>query len=106
MAFYKANKHSKDPIRQNKGPKRTENSKPSNCRKKPDRGSNYNMHSKEDKKAFKNVETKPKSNPNPKLESFTYIIRNFNLDDNKSNCSISSLNSRNSAEDSKTEDSY
>ena len=106
MAFYKANRSSKDPTHQNKGLKYIESSKPSNRRKKPDRNSNYNIHFKKDEETFKDVETKPESNLNPKLKSFTYIIRNFDLDDSKSSCSISSLSSRNNAEDSETEDGY
>ncbi len=81
MASYKVNRPSKDPTRQNKSPKRIESSRPSNRRKKPDRGSNHNTHLKEDEKTSKD-----------ELESFTYVIRNFDLDDNKSSCSISSLN--------------
>ncbi len=106
MASYRANWPSKDPTHQNKGLKHTESSKPSNSRKKPDRGSNYNTHPKEDEKAFKNIETKFKSDLDPELESFINVIKNFDLDNNKSNCSISSLNSRNSTEDSETKGSY
>src|SRR6266566_7867282 len=106
MAFYRVNMPSKDTIRQNKGFKRTENFKPSNCRRKPDRGSNYNMYLEEDEKASKNVETKPESDPDLELEPFICIIKNFDLNDNKSSCFIGSLNSRNNAEDSKTEDGY
>ncbi len=106
MASYRANKPSKDPTRQNKGPKRTESSRPSNRRRKPDKDSSHNTHPEEDEEASKDTKTKPESNPNPKLESFTYIIRNFDLDDSKSNCSIGSLNSRNNVKDFKTEDGY
>src|SRR6266566_3675025 len=76
MASYKANRPSKDPIRQNKGPKRIESSRPSNRRKKPDRGSSYNTYLEEDEKAFKDAKTKPESNLNPELEFFTYVIKN------------------------------
>ena len=106
MAFYRVNKPFKDPIRQNKGSKRTESSRPSNRRRKPDRGSNYNTYLKKDEEASKDTKTKPESNPNPKLESFIYIIKNFDLDDSKSNCSINFLNSKNNVEDSETEDGY
>jgi len=39
----------------------------------------------DDDKAFKNVETEFESNLDPELESFTYVIRNFDLDNSKSN---------------------
>src|SRR6266699_3737557 len=104
MASYKANRPSKDPIRQNKGPKRIESSRPSSRRKKPDRGSSYNTYLEEDEKAFKDAKTKPESNLNPELEFFTYVIKNFDLDNSKSSCFISFLNSRNSIEDFETKD--
>jgi len=102
--IYRANRPSKDPIRQNKSFKRTESFKPSNRRKKLDRGSNYNMHPEDDEEAFKDIKTKSESDPNPKLESFIYVIKNFDLDNSKSSCSISSLNSKNNVEDFETED--
>ena len=55
MASYKVNRPSKDPICQNKDFKRTESSRPSNCRRKPDRSSNYNMYPEEDKEASKDI---------------------------------------------------
>ncbi len=67
IASYKANKLSKDPIRQNKGPKRIKSFKPFNRHKKPDRGSNYNTYFEEDKEVFKNVETEPESDLNLEL---------------------------------------
>src|SRR6266566_4425509 len=106
MAFYKANRPSKDPIRQNKGLKRIKNSRPFNRRKKPDRGFNYNTYFEEDEEAFKDVETEFESDLNFELESFTCVIRNFDLDDNKSNCFIGSLNFRNSVEDFEIEGGY
>jgi len=106
MASYRVNRPSKDPTRQNKGPKRIESFRPFNRRRKPDRGSSHNIYSKEDKEAFKDVKTKPESDPNPELESFIYVIKNFDLDDSKSNCSIGFLNSRNNVEDSETEGGY
>jgi len=106
MASYKANRPSKDPTRQNKGPKRIENFKLFNCYKKPDRGSNYNIYSKENEETFKDVETKFESDLDPELESFTCVIRNFDLDDNKSSYSISFLNFRNNAEDFEIEGGY
>jgi len=106
MAFYKANKPSKDPTRQNKSPKHTESSKPSNRRKKPDRGSNHNTHPEEDEETFKDVETELESNPDLELKSFTYIIKNFDLNNSKSSYSINSLSFKNNTEDFETEGSY
>src|SRR6266699_3983334 len=103
---HRANRPSKDPTRQNKGPKRTESSKPPNHRKKPDRGSSYNTYLEDDEKASKDAETEPESDPNPELESFTCVIWNFNLDDNKSSCSIGSTSSKDSVEDSETKGGY
>jgi len=78
-----------------------------NRRRRPDRSSNYNTFSKDDDdKTFKDIEIESKSDPNLKLESFTYIIKNFDLNDSKSNCSTGSLNSNNNVEDSKIEESY
>ena len=67
MAFYRANRLFKDFICQNKGLKRIESSRLSNCCKKPDRGSNYNTYFEEDKEVFKNVETEPESDLNLEL---------------------------------------
>ncbi len=106
MASYKANKPFKDPICQNKGLKYTENSRLSNRRKKLDKGSNHNIYPEENEETFKNVEIELKSNLDFKLKSFIYVIKNFDLDDNKSSCSISFLSFKNNIEDSKTEDSY
>ncbi len=104
---YRANRTPKDPICQSKGPKRTESSRPSNRRRRPNKGSNHNMFPEDDDdKTLKDAETKPKSDLNPELESFTCIIKNFDLDNNKSNCSISSLNSNNNAKDSETKRDY
>ena len=104
---HKANRTLKDLIHQNKGFKRTKSFRPSNRRRRPDRGSSYNtLFKNDDNEVSKDVETEPKSNPDPKLKSFTYIIKNFDLDDNKSNCFISSLNFKNNVEDSKTKDNY
>ncbi len=104
---HKANRTLKDLIRQSKSPKRIKSSRPSNCRRRPNRGSNHNtLLEDDDNKAFKDTETEPESDPNLELESFTYIIKNFDLDDNKSSCSISSLNSNNNAEDFKTKEGY
>jgi len=106
MASYRANRLFKDLIYQNKGPKYIESFRPSNCRRKPDRGSNHNMHPEENEEAFKNVETELESDLDSELESFIYVIRNFDLDDNKSNCSIGILSFRNSIEDFETEGGY
>jgi len=104
--IHRENRTPRDPTHQNKGPKRTESSRPSNCRRKLDRGSNYNTYLEKDEEVFKSTEIELESNLDFKLESFTYIIRNFDLEDNKSNCFINSLNSKNNVENSKTEDSY
>ncbi len=106
MAFYRANRPSKDFTRQNKGPKHIESFRPSNRCRKLDRGSSYNTYFEEDEEAFKDVETKFEADLNPKLESFTCVIENFDLDDNKSSCFISFLNFRNNVEDFETEGSY
>ncbi len=104
---HKVNRTPKDPTHQSKGFKRIESFKPFNRRRRPNRGSNHNtLFKDDDDKAFKDVETKFKSNSNPKLKSFTYVIKNFDLNNNKSNCSISSLNFKNNIENFETEDSY
>src|SRR6266566_6893066 len=92
---HRANKPPKDPIRQNKGPKRIENSRLSNCHWKSDRGSSYNTHLEDDEESSKDVETEPELKP--ELQSFICIIKDFDLDDNKSSYFISSWNSRDSA---------
>jgi len=106
MVSYRANRLSKDPTCQNKSFKRIESSKPSNRRRKPDRGSNHNMYPEEDEEVFKDVETEPESDLDLELESFTCVIGNFDLDDSKSSCFIGSLNSKNSVEDFKTKGGY
>src|SRR6266566_1123168 len=103
---HRANRPSKNPTRQNKGPKRTKNSRPPNRRRRPNRGSNHNTHPKDNEKASKDAETEPESDPDPELESFTCIIRNFDLDNSKSSCSIGFTSSKDNAEDSETESSY
>ncbi len=104
---HRANRTPKDPIHQSKGFKRTENSKPFNRCRRPDKGSSHNTLFKDDNdEAFKDVETELESDPNPELESFICIIRNFDLDDSKSSCSTSSLSFNNSVEDFETEGSY
>ncbi len=102
--IYKANRTSKDSTCQNKGFKHIKSSRPFNRRKRPDRGSNYNTHPKDDEKAFKDAKTE--SELDLELESFIYIIRNFDLDNSKSSCFTGSLSSRNSVEDFETEDGY
>ena len=107
MTFYKANRPSKDFTRQNKGLKHIKSSRPSNRRRKPDRGSSHNtLFENNDDKAFKNVEIKLESDPNPELKSFIYIIKNFDLNDSKSSYFINSLNFKKNVEDSKTEGGY
>ncbi len=104
---HKANQTFKDPIHQSKGLKRTESSRSSNRYWRLDKGSNYNIFFKnDDNKVFKNVEIEFESDLNLELESFTYIIKNFDLNDNKSNYSISSLNFKNNIKDFETEDNY
>ncbi len=85
---HRANKPSRDPIRQNKDFKRIKSFRLSNRRWRLNKGSSYNIYFKDDEKDFKDVETKFKSKL--KLQSFIYIIRDFDLDDNKSSCFISS----------------
>jgi len=106
MTFYRVNKPFKDSTRQNKGFKYTENFRPSNCYKKLDKGSSYNIYLKDDEEAFKNAETKLESDLDLELESFIYIIRNFDLDDSKSSCFIGSSSFRNSVEDFEIEGGY
>ena len=106
MASYRANRPFKDLTYQNKGLKRIESPKPSNRRRKPDKGSNYNIHLEEDEEASKDVETELESDLDLELESFIYIIKNFDLDDSKSSCFINSLSFRNNVEDSETESGY
>jgi len=60
----------------------------------------------DDDEAFKDAETEPESDLNLKLEFFICIIRNFDLDDSKSSCFISSLNFNNNIEDFETEGGY
>src|SRR6266699_5511831 len=106
MASYRANRPFRDPIRQNKGFKRIESFKLSNCCKKPDRGFSYNMYPEEDEETFKDVEIEFESDLDPELKSFTCVIRNFDLDDSKSSCFIDSSNFRNNVEDFETEGGY
>ncbi len=61
---------------------------------------------KKDEKISKDIEIEPESNSNLELKSFTCVIKNFDLNDNKSNCSTGSLSFKNSFEDFKTEGSY
>ena len=104
---HRANRAPKDPTRQSKGFKRIESSRLSNRRRRLDRGSSYNMlFEDDDDETFKDAETEPESDPDPELKSFIYIIRNFDLDDNKSSCFTSSLNFRNNVEDFETEGGY
>ncbi len=104
---HRANRTPKDLIRQNKGFKRIESFRPSNRRRSLDRGSSYNTFLEDnDNEASKDVEIEFESDLDPELESFIYVIRNFDLDDSKSSCSIGSLNFRNSVEDFKTKDGY
>src|SRR6266699_6686888 len=90
---YRANKLFKNFIYQNKGFKRTESFKPSNRRWRFDKGSSYNIYFKDDEEGFKDVETELESEL--ELQSFIYVIEDFDLDDNKSSCFISSWSFRN-----------
>ena len=59
---YRANRTPKDLIRQSKGLKRIESSRPFNRRRRPNRGSNHNTFPEnDDNEVFKDVETKFKS---------------------------------------------
>ncbi len=105
--IHRANRTPRDLTCQSKGFKHIKNFKPSNRRRRPDRGSSHNTFFKDDNdEAFKDTETKPKSDPNLELKSFIYIIKNFDLNNSKSSCSISSLNFNNNVEDFKIEGGY
>jgi len=71
---HRANRPSKDLTRQNKSLKRIESFRPPNRRRRPDRGSSYNMHFEDNEEASKDIETEPESDPDLELESFIYII--------------------------------
>ena len=106
MASYRANRSFRDSICQNKDFKHIESSRLSNCCKKSDRGSSYNMQFEEDEEASKNVETEFESDLDFELESFTCVIRNFDLDDSKSSCFIGFLSFRINVKDFEIEDGY
>src|SRR6266699_7260095 len=66
---HKTNQTFKDPIRQNKGLKHIESSRPFNRRRRPNRGSNYNTFFKDDDdETFKDAETKFESDSNLELK--------------------------------------
>src|SRR6266566_820158 len=93
MYIHRANRTPKDFIYQNKGSKCIKSFRPFNRRRRLDRGSSYNtFFENDDDKTFKDTETELEFDLNPELKSFTCVIRNFDLDDSKSNCSISFLN--------------
>ncbi len=105
--IHRANRTLKDFTRQSKGFKCIESSRPSNRRRRPDRGSNHNIFFEDDDdEAFKDVETESESDSDPELESFIYVIKNFDLNDNKSSCFIGSLSFNNSVEDFEIEGNY
>jgi len=106
MAFYRVNRPSRDPICQNKSFKHIESSRPFNRRRKLDRGFSHNIYSEEDEEASKDAKTELESDLNLELKSFTYVIRNFDLDNSKSSCSISFLSFRNNVEDFEIEGGY
>src|SRR6266566_1519120 len=81
---HRANRPSRDPTRQNKDPKRIERFRPSNRRRRPNKGSSYNTYFEDDEEASKDTETELESDPKPELKSFTCVIWNFDLDDSKS----------------------
>ncbi len=98
---------SRDFTCQSKSSKCIESFKPFNRRWKLNRGSSYNtLFEDDDDKTFKDVETKLESDPNLGLKFFIYVIKNFDLDDSKSNCFIGSLSFRNSVENFETEGGY
>ncbi len=103
---YRANRPFRDPICQNKGFKRIESFRPFNRCRRPDRGSSYNMYPEDDEEVSKDVEIEPESDLDLELESFTCVIRNFDLDDSKSSCFIGSTSFKDSVEDSETEGGY
>ncbi len=78
-----------------------------NRRRRPNRGSSYNtLFEDDDDKTFKNVETELEFDLDLELKSFICVIKNFNLDNSKSSCSIGSLSSNNSVEDSEIKGDY
>ncbi len=104
---YRTNRTPKDLIRQSKSLKRIKNFKPFNRRRKLNRGSNHNTFLKDDDdKASKDVETELESDPNPELESFICVIKNFDLNNSKSSYFTNSLSFKNNVKDFKTEDNY
>ncbi len=103
---YRANRLFRDSIRQNKGFKRIESFRPSNRRRRLDRGSSHNTYLEDDEEVSKDVETELESNPDSELESFICIIRNFDLNDSKSNCSIGSTSFKDNIENSEIEGGY
>jgi len=64
------------------------------------------MQFEEDEEASKNVETEFESDLDFELESFTCVIRNFDLDDSKSSCFIGFLSFRINVKDFEIEDGY
>ncbi len=103
---YRVNRLSRDPIYQNKDLKRTESFRLSNRCRKPDRGSNHNMYSDDDEEAFKDVEIKLEPDLDLEPESFTCVVGDFDLDNNKSSCFISLWSFRNSIRSFETEGGY
>ncbi len=84
------------------------------CRTHPDAPASARLDSRcrdsdrynDDDEVFKDVKIEFESDLDLKLKSFIYVIRNFDLDDSKSSYFISSLNFKNSVEDSKIEGGY
>ncbi len=74
MFVHRANKPFKDLICQNKGFKHIESFRPFNRRRRPNRGSSYNIYPEDDEKAFKDIETELESDLDFKLKFFTYVI--------------------------------
>ncbi len=107
MYVYRANRTSRDLICQSKGFKCIERFKLFNCCRRLDRGFSYNtFFEDDDDEAFKDVEIEFESDLDFELESFIYVIRNFDLDDSKSSCSIGFLSFNTSVEDFETEGGY
>ncbi len=92
---YRANRPFKNPIHQNKGFKRIESFRPFNRCKKSNKGSSYNIHFEDDEESSKDVETELELEL--ELQSFTYIIGDFDLDNDKSSCFISFWSSKDNA---------
>src|SRR6266566_6349303 len=95
MYVHRANRPFRDPTRQNKGPKCIESFRLFNCRWRFDRGSSYNTYFEDDEEGSKDAEIELELEP--ELQSFICVMGDFDLDDNKSSCSISFWSFKDSA---------